>query len=187
MPRILGVDIPREKRIEASLPYLYGIGLTQARKILKEAGIDFGRRAKDLSDEEIARIDNSLKAGSENPKDLKANLASEVVRIYHGDSQAKAARDEFERRFGSKRGTLDLEGVEKVILQVEGDAIWIVNILRDTGLVKSGGEARRKIAAGAVRIDGEKITDPSHEVPFEAGKEMLIRLGREFRKIELKR
>jgi len=56
MPRILGVDIPREKRIEASLPYLYGIGLKTARKILDEANIDCNRRAKDLSDEEIARI-----------------------------------------------------------------------------------------------------------------------------------
>jgi small subunit ribosomal protein S13 len=56
MPRILGVDIPREKRIEASLPYLYGVGPTRARKILEEANIDRNRRAKDLSDEEIARI-----------------------------------------------------------------------------------------------------------------------------------
>ncbi|MCA9399951.1 MAG: 30S ribosomal protein S13, partial [Candidatus Omnitrophica bacterium] len=47
MPRILGVDIPREKRIEASLPYIYGIGPFQARKILDEANIDYDRRAKD--------------------------------------------------------------------------------------------------------------------------------------------
>lgn len=56
MPRILGVDIPREKRIDAALPYLFGIGPTQARKILDLAKIDCSRRAKDLSDEEIARI-----------------------------------------------------------------------------------------------------------------------------------
>ena len=56
MPRILGVDIPKEKRIEASLPYLYGIGPYRAKEILEEAKIDCNRRAKDLSDEEIARI-----------------------------------------------------------------------------------------------------------------------------------
>ena len=56
MPRILGVDIPREKRMEAALPYIYGIGWTVGRKILEEANIDFNRRAKDLSDEEVARI-----------------------------------------------------------------------------------------------------------------------------------
>jgi len=81
----------------------------------------------------------------------------------------------------------DKNGQDRVTRIREGDAIWIVNLLRDAGLVKSGGEARRKIAAGAVRIDGEKITDPSHEVPFVAGKEVLLRLGREFRKIELRR
>jgi small subunit ribosomal protein S13 len=56
MPRILGVDIPREKRIDASLPYLYGVGPVNAQKILAEANIDISKRAKDLSDEEVARI-----------------------------------------------------------------------------------------------------------------------------------
>lgn len=56
MPRILGVDIPREKRVDISLSYLYGVGLERSRKILDEANIDYSRRAKDLSDEEIARI-----------------------------------------------------------------------------------------------------------------------------------
>jgi small subunit ribosomal protein S13 len=56
MPRILGVDLPREKRIDAALPYLYGIGKTTACKILDDAHIEHHRRAKDLSDEEIARI-----------------------------------------------------------------------------------------------------------------------------------
>ena len=56
MPRILGVDIPREKRIDAALPYLYGIGKTTALRVLDEANIEYHRRAKDLSDEEIARV-----------------------------------------------------------------------------------------------------------------------------------
>jgi small subunit ribosomal protein S13 len=56
MPRILGVDIPREKRIDAALPYIYGIGWSTGCKILDEANIERNRRAKDLSDEEIARL-----------------------------------------------------------------------------------------------------------------------------------
>jgi len=56
MPRILGIDIPREKRIEAALPYLYGIGPTTARRILTEAKVDFNKRAKDLTEEEVTRI-----------------------------------------------------------------------------------------------------------------------------------
>ena len=56
MPRILGIDIPREKKILASLPYVFGIGPTTAKKILSELEIDGDRRAKDLSDEEVAKI-----------------------------------------------------------------------------------------------------------------------------------
>ena len=56
MPRIAGVDIPPDKPIWVSLGYLYGIGPTNSRVILKEAGIDAQRRAKDLSEEELAKI-----------------------------------------------------------------------------------------------------------------------------------
>jgi small subunit ribosomal protein S13 len=56
MPRIAGVDIPADKPIWISLTYLYGIGRTNSRQILKEAGIDGQRRAKDLSEEELAKI-----------------------------------------------------------------------------------------------------------------------------------
>jgi len=56
MPRIAGVDIPNDKPIWVSLTYLYGIGKTNGRKILKEAGIDPQRRAKDLSEDELAKI-----------------------------------------------------------------------------------------------------------------------------------
>ena len=56
MPRISGVDIPADKPIWISLTYIYGIGRTNSRQILKEAGIDGGRRAKDLSEEELAKI-----------------------------------------------------------------------------------------------------------------------------------
>ena len=56
MPRIAGVDIPADKPIWISLTYLYGIGRTNSRQILKEAGIDGARRAKDLSEEELAKI-----------------------------------------------------------------------------------------------------------------------------------
>ncbi len=56
MPRLLGVDIPREKRIDAALRYIHGIGWTRSRAVLDEAKIEPARRAKDLSDEEIARL-----------------------------------------------------------------------------------------------------------------------------------
>ncbi|MBI4579335.1 MAG: 30S ribosomal protein S13, partial [Planctomycetes bacterium] len=56
MPRIAGVDIPNDKRIEYSLQYIYGIGPQLARQILKEAGIDAGAKAGSLTEDEVARI-----------------------------------------------------------------------------------------------------------------------------------
>jgi len=56
MPRVSGVDIPPNKPIWVSLTYIYGIGRSNARVILREAAIEFGRRAKDLTEEELAKI-----------------------------------------------------------------------------------------------------------------------------------
>ena len=62
MARLLGVEIPNEKRIEASLPYIYGIGWPLAKKILAEAGIDPGVRAGELTDEQLAKISHIVAA-----------------------------------------------------------------------------------------------------------------------------
>ena len=63
MPRIAGVDIPADKPIWVSLGYIYGIGPTNSRQILREANIDQQRRAKDLSEEELAVIIGILDRG----------------------------------------------------------------------------------------------------------------------------
>ena len=62
MPRILGVDIPGDKRIEASLPYIYGIGLRTAKKILEQANIDPNLRAKSLTPEQLGEIVHAINA-----------------------------------------------------------------------------------------------------------------------------
>ena len=56
MARIAGVDLPRNKRIEYALTYIYGIGITSARSILKEAKVNLDTRVKDLTEEEINKI-----------------------------------------------------------------------------------------------------------------------------------
>lgn len=60
MPRIMGIDIPGDKRTEISLRYLYGVGPTVAKRICSETNIDPDKRARELSDEELARIANLL-------------------------------------------------------------------------------------------------------------------------------
>lgn len=78
MARIAGVDIPRDKRIEIALTYIYGIGRTLSNKILAEAGIDPDKRTNTLSDEEIARIrdiiENSYKVEGDLRKEVNINI-----------------------------------------------------------------------------------------------------------------
>lgn len=81
MPRILGVDLPKQKRIEASLPYIYGIGLAQTREILKQANIDVNRRAKDLTDEEISRITAIIQSGYITEGDLRREINQNIKRL----------------------------------------------------------------------------------------------------------
>ena len=56
MARIAGIDLPRDKRVEAALPYIYGIGLSASQKILKKAGVDPSIRVKDLTEEHVSKI-----------------------------------------------------------------------------------------------------------------------------------
>ncbi len=82
MPRILGVDIPKEKRIEISLTYLFGIGRALSNQILKEAGIDPAKRAKDLSGEEVSSITNAIqKGGYRLEGDLRRDIAQNIKRL----------------------------------------------------------------------------------------------------------
>jgi small subunit ribosomal protein S13 len=82
MPRLLGVDIPGDKRIEASLPYIYGIGPSTAKKILADANIDPNIRAKNLSGEQINQIIHAITA-SKLPieGDLRRELQHNLKRL----------------------------------------------------------------------------------------------------------
>ena len=81
MPRILGVDIPREKRIDAALPYIYGIGPATAKKVLADANIESHRRAKDLSDEEIARVTAVIQNNYVIEGDLRRDVTQNIRRL----------------------------------------------------------------------------------------------------------
>jgi len=82
MPRIIGVDIPKEKRIEIALTYLYGIGRALSNVVLKEAGINPDKRAKDLTDEEVARITNILQKGNMKVEgDLRRDISQNIKRL----------------------------------------------------------------------------------------------------------
>lgn len=81
MPRILGIDIPKEKRIEISLMYLYGVGRILANKILKEANIKPDVRAKDLTDDEVARITSIIQKEYKVEGDLRREIGQNIKRL----------------------------------------------------------------------------------------------------------
>jgi len=81
MPRILGVDIPKEKRIEISLQYIYGIGPVIASRILNKINIDKNRRAKELSDDEIAKVTAVIQNDYTVEGDLRREVSQNVKRL----------------------------------------------------------------------------------------------------------
>ncbi|HNX81242.1 MAG TPA: 30S ribosomal protein S13 [Candidatus Omnitrophota bacterium] len=81
MPRILGVDIPKEKRIEIALMYLYGVGRVNSNQILKEVGISPDKRAKDLTEEEVSRITTVLQKNYRVEGDLRRDIGQNIKRL----------------------------------------------------------------------------------------------------------
>jgi len=81
MARIAGVDIPPNKRVEISLTYIYGIGRHTSQRILREAGIDFDTRVKDLSDAEITRLREIIDRNYRIEGDLRREVAMNIKRL----------------------------------------------------------------------------------------------------------
>ena len=80
MARIAGVDLPREKRVEIGLTYIYGIGLSLSQEILKKAGINPDTRVKDLTDEQVQAIRNAID-GYTLEGDLRREVALNIKRL----------------------------------------------------------------------------------------------------------
>jgi small subunit ribosomal protein S13 len=80
MARIAGVDIPREKRLEVSLTYIYGIGQTQAQEICSRTSVDANTRVRDLTDEEIVRLRSDIDANLRVEGDLRRDVSQDIKR-----------------------------------------------------------------------------------------------------------
>jgi len=81
MARIAGVDIPREKRVEIGLTYIFGIGRTSSNKILEKTGVNPDTRVKDLTDEEIAKLREEIENNYAVEGDLRRNIAYDIKRM----------------------------------------------------------------------------------------------------------
>ena len=81
MARIAGVDLPKEKRVEVGLTYIYGIGLSSSKKILEKAGINPDTRIKDLTDEEVNSIRKVIDESYKVEGDLRREVAMNIKRL----------------------------------------------------------------------------------------------------------
>ncbi len=114
-----------------------------------------------------------------NPRDYKVKLAQEIIERFHNAAAAKKALEDFEARF--QRGAIPDE-MDEIELSNEGKGYGIANLLKDAGLTASTSEAIRMINQGAVKIDGEKISDSKKEIPtgathvYQVGKRKFARV-----------
>jgi small subunit ribosomal protein S13 len=80
MARLIGVDLPRDKRLEVALTYIYGVGRTRAAQTLTATGVSPDVRVKDLSDEELVRLRDHLEASFKLEGDLRREVAADIRR-----------------------------------------------------------------------------------------------------------
>ena len=97
MARIAGVDLPREKRVEIGLTYIYGIGLTSSQKILEQAGVNPDTRVKDLTESEIVKLRGLIEKEHVVEGDLRREVSFNIKRLvdigsYRGRRQRMGLR-----------------------------------------------------------------------------------------------
>ena len=126
MPRIAGVDIPTDKKIKVSLRYIYGVGPSNALVILKEAGIDPERRAKDLTEEELAKIIGILDKDVLVEGALRRSIQQNIARLreigsYRGNRHRRAlpvrgqrTRSNARTRKGPRKTVAGKKGVKEL-------------------------------------------------------------------------
>ena len=115
-----------------------------------------------------------------NPREYKVKLAQEIITRFHDAASAAKALEEFEARF--KHGAIP-DDIKEIELKAAGEGYAIANLLKDSGLTASTSEALRMIRQGAVKIDGEKISDPklvlsiNSQCIVQVGKRRFARVG----------
>ena len=131
----------------------------------------------DLSPSEISNLRSQMAAG-ENPRNIKVNLAKLIIRDFHSQSAADAAEEEFIKRFVQKEVPDEIE--ER---SVSAGSYPLAQLLVDTGLAASKGEARRLIEQGGVKVNGEKASAANADISIDADG-VLLQVGkRKFLKV----
>jgi tyrosyl-tRNA synthetase len=115
------------------------------------------------------------------PRNAKHDLAFTITRMYHGADAAKAAREHFEQTVIKK----DIPDDAPVFTFEPGSSHRLMDIISEAGLTSSNGETKRMMKQGGVTLDEEKIKNPNHEITFQAGDDLALKVGkRKFAKLK---
>lgn len=192
--RQLQQDYGQPQQVVITLPLLEGTdGVNKMSKSLgnyigiDEAPAEMFGKLMSISDElmwryfdllsfrstaDIAALRREVEGGL-NPRDAKFQLAREIVARFHGAKDADSAQEEFVRRFRDRQLPSDLELLE---IQVPLPGVGIAHLLRQADLVASNSEAMRMIEQGAVRLNGQRVSDRDLKIP--PGEELVLQVGK---------
>ncbi|MGQ0429825.1 MAG: tyrosine--tRNA ligase [Gammaproteobacteria bacterium] len=192
--RALQADYGQEPQVVLTMPLLEGTdGVQKMSKSLgntiaiDEPAADMFGKLMSISDDlmwryfellsskslaGIAKLRQSVGQGA-NPRDVKFELAIEIVDRYHGRGRGAAERDKFIARF--REGAVP-DDVPETVIHLKGDSAKLANILKEVGLAASASAAYRLIEQGAIRVDGERVG--SKEAALKAGSTYLLQAGK---------
>ena len=183
MPILVGLD--GEMKMSKSLGNYIGVDelpreiFGKAMSIPDELIYSYFELATDMIEAKLQEIKKSLESPDINPMDIKQELGETLVDMYHPAGSGRQAREEFERIFKKRQLPDEVPemGPKRLCeLGFDLDKIYLVHLICKTGLSKSNGEARKLITAGAVSIDGEKVSDPDVEIRLD--REMVLKVGK---------
>ena len=151
---------------------MYGKIMSLADSVM----LEYFRLLTDVPEVDIDQMKLQLDAGEVNPRDVKMRLAADIVSQFHGPESATSAAEEFRRIFQQHELPAELPAASLEREKYAGRSVPIWELLVAAGMVKSGMEARRMVAQGAVSVDSQKITEDSPFVQVEPG--MVLRVSR---------
>jgi tyrosyl-tRNA synthetase len=128
--------------------------------------------AADVDNEVLEKAKKQLKSPSNNPMEIKRDLARRIITLFYNQKAALEAEEYFNSIVVGK-------GIPKDIKEYrcKSDEL-IVNVMFNSGLLKSKGEARRMIKQGAVRLDGQLVSDINFEIKFKIKGEVILKIGK---------
>jgi tyrosyl-tRNA synthetase len=129
----------------------------------------------ELAPGEIARLKSEVESGARHPRDVKSELAKKLVADFHSRAEADRAEAEFIRRFRERQTPTD---VPSRVIKPAAPKIKLVDLLTQVDLAPSKAEARRLIAQGAVKVNGERVSEATFEIDTTATKEIHLQVGK---------